>query len=131
MAADASSIATPSADVSMAEPSASTTANIAAQIALGSDVLKSRINALREEQAANKVRNKTITKELKNKEKRRQRLKKKAKQLSDEDLIAVLRMRHGSEMSTPASSAAASSGAGESAVAASAPTEEPAEREPE
>ena len=51
------------------------------------------INALKAEQKAARDQKKKISKELRNAEKRRQRLKKRAKQLSDADLIAVMSLR--------------------------------------
>ena len=51
------------------------------------------INALKAEQKAARDAKKKITKDLRNAEKRRQRLKKRAKQLSDTDLLAVMSLR--------------------------------------
>ena len=51
------------------------------------------IQALKEEQKRARDFKKRITKELRNTEKRRQRLKKRAKQLSDSDLLAVMTLR--------------------------------------
>ena len=51
------------------------------------------INALKVEQKAARDMKKKITKDLRNAEKRRQRLKKRAKQLSDADLVAVMSLR--------------------------------------
>ena len=51
------------------------------------------IQALKAEQKRARDAKKQITKELRNAEKRRQRLKKRAKQLSDNDLLAVMTLR--------------------------------------
>ena len=51
------------------------------------------INALKEEQKAARDAKKKVTKDLRNAEKRRQRLKRRAKQLSDDDLLAVMSLR--------------------------------------
>ena len=51
------------------------------------------IQRLKEEQARLRAEKKRVAKELKNAEKRRSRLKRKAKQLTDGDLLAVLQMR--------------------------------------
>ena len=57
------------------------------------------IGRLKEEQAALRAEKKKVAKALKNAEKRRSRLKKKARQLSDGDLVAVLHMRAASQKS--------------------------------
>ena len=51
------------------------------------------IQALKAEQMRAREAKLKITKELRNAEKRRQRLKKRAKQLSDADLLAVITLR--------------------------------------
>ena len=51
------------------------------------------IQALKDAQKRAREEKKKITKELRNAEKRRQRLKKRAKQLSDSDLLAVMTLR--------------------------------------
>ena len=76
----------------------------------GSDVLKSQIDELKAEQASQRAKRKKVNKDLRNCEKRRQRLKKRAKMLSDDDLIAVLRMRAGSGVSRSSDVASSSSG---------------------
>jgi FtsZ-binding cell division protein ZapB len=58
-----------------------------------SEALESAIARLRTEQKTMREKRKQIHKELKNAEKRRSRLKKRARQLSDADLVAVLQMR--------------------------------------
>ena len=63
-----------------------------AVIAKGKSIVD-EINALKEEQKAARDAKKKITKDLRNAEKRRQRLKKRAKQLSDADLLAVMSLR--------------------------------------
>ena len=55
--------------------------------------LLSEIQALKNEQKRAREAKKQITKDLRNAEKRRQRLKKRAKQLSDSDLLAVMTLR--------------------------------------
>lgn len=58
----------------------------------GYDILGS-IQALKEQQKKLREERKLIAKKLKNEEKRRSRLRKKARQLSDQDLVALLKMR--------------------------------------
>ncbi len=58
----------------------------------GYDILGS-IQALKEQQKKLRDERKLIAKQLKNEEKRRSRLRKKARQLSDQDLVALLKMR--------------------------------------
>ena len=55
--------------------------------------LLSGIARLKAEQTHLRAERKRVVKELKNAEKRRTRLRKRARQLSDADLIAVLQMR--------------------------------------
>jgi hypothetical protein len=61
---------------------------------------------LKLEQDAVRLSRKKVAKELKNATKRKQRLKKRAKQLSDTDLLAVLQLR-AAEKQTSGSTAAA------------------------
>jgi hypothetical protein len=61
---------------------------------------------LKLEQDAVRLSRKKVAKELKNSTKRKQRLKKRAKQLSDTDLLAVLQLR-AAEKQTSGSTAAA------------------------
>lgn len=81
------------------------------------------IARLKAEQAGLRSERKRVSKELKNAEKRRTRLRKRARQLSDSDLVAVLQMRESdstarsSEGSAAAASSAASSPAISPAVA--------------
>ena len=51
------------------------------------------IRALKEEQKTLRDQRKVVSKQLRNEEKRRMRLRKRARQLSDVDLVAVLKMR--------------------------------------
>ena len=55
------------------------------------------IKALREQQKGLRDERKKVTKLLRNEEKRRQRLRKRARQLSDGDLVALLKMRSDSK----------------------------------
>ena len=50
--------------------------------------------ALKDEQKKAKDAKKAVTKELRNANRRRQRLKKRAKSLSDQDLLAVMSLRN-------------------------------------
>ena len=78
----------------------------------GSDLLGG-IARLKAEQKALREERKRVTKELRNAEKKRQRLKRKAKELTDKDLLEVLELRAVSKTmkSTDASAAAPSQGA--------------------
>ena len=77
--------------------------------------LLSGIQRLKAEQARLRAERKRVAKELKNAEKRRCRLRKRARQLSDADLVAVLQMRETDSAARAAEgSAAASSSAGTS-----------------
>ena len=81
-----------------------------------SEALETAIARLKAEQKAMKDKKRKIHKDLKNAEKRRSRLKKRARQLSDADLVAVLQMR-GSVPSQSGSSSASASTAPPSVVA--------------
>jgi septal ring factor EnvC (AmiA/AmiB activator) len=81
-----------------------------------SEALETAIARLKAEQKAMKEKKRKIHKDLKNAEKRRSRLKKRARQLSDADLVAVLQMR-GSVPSHSGSSSASASTAPPSVVA--------------
>ena len=72
---------------------------------MAAEPLLTGIARLKAEQAALRAERKRVTKELKNAEKRRSRLKKRARQLSDGDLVAVLQMRESAASSTGAESA--------------------------
>ena len=88
------------AEIGPAAPSASSngTAGDAAKHAdipkpAGVEQLGDAIKRLKSEQDAVRADRKRVTKELKNAQKRKQRLKKRAKQLSNEDLVSVLQLR--------------------------------------
>lgn len=59
--------------------------------------LAKKINDLKQQQAAMLAERKRITKDLRNLEKRRKRLKTNARRLSDEDLAEVMRLRQHSK----------------------------------
>jgi hypothetical protein len=59
----------------------------------GGEQLTDAIARLKDEQDTARATRKRVTKELKNAQKRKQRLKKRAKQLSDTDLVSVLQLR--------------------------------------
>lgn len=60
---------------------------------LPQESLLESIKRLKEQQAAMKAAKKDVQRELRNATKRRQRLKKQARQLTDKDLVEVLQMR--------------------------------------
>ncbi len=60
---------------------------------VGGEQLGESIARLKREQDAARETRKRVTKELKNAQKRKQRLKRRAKQLSDTDLVSVLQLR--------------------------------------
>ena len=70
------------------------------------DLLRS-IARLKTEQKDQRASRKKLNKDLRNAEKRRSRLKKRARQLSDGDLVAVLQMR--GSVTAPASSSGSAS----------------------
>ena len=72
---------------------------IQAHAASKATTLQQRIKALVEEQAAQKKARKQVLKELKNNRRKRSRLLKKTKGLSDGDLIELLRGRQANELS--------------------------------
>ena len=101
----------------LAASSAATTLRHSVTVPLfESEALESAIARLKSEQKTMKEKKKQIHKDLKNAEKRRSRLKKRARQLSDADLVAVLQMR-GSVPSHSGSSSASASTAPPSVVA--------------
>ena len=57
------------------------------------EALQSSIERLKSEQKEMRAAKKKLTKDLRNAEKRRSRLKRRARQLSDADLVALLQMR--------------------------------------
>lgn len=65
------------------------------------------IKALKEQQKQMRNDRKRIAKDLRNAEKRRVRLRKRARQLSDDDLVALIRMRKDSASAAVAAAAAA------------------------
>jgi FtsZ-binding cell division protein ZapB len=79
-------------------------AAIPADVAKPADVeqLGDAITRLKREQDAVRADRKRVTKELKNAQKRKQRLKKRAKQLSDADLVSVLQLRAADKPAVPA-----------------------------
>jgi hypothetical protein len=60
---------------------------------VGGEELGESIARLKREQGAARANRQRVSKELKNAQKRKQRLKKRAKQLSDTDLVSVLQLR--------------------------------------
>ena len=85
---------------------------------IGKDVLKTQIDTLKAEQSSMKQRRMKLAKDLRNAERRRQRLKRKAKQLSDDDLLTVLRMRRGAIDATSTTAASSSSSSSSSSTGA-------------
>jgi hypothetical protein len=78
--------------------SSSGTSGLAALLAevpgpAGGEQLGESIARLKREQDDVRAKRKLVTKELKNAQKRKARLKKRAKQLSDTDLVSVLQLR--------------------------------------
>ncbi len=95
-AATVAAVAAPGPPASASSSSGS--AGLAALLAevpgqVGGEQLGESIARLRREQDAVRANRKRVTKELKNTPKRKQRLKKRAKQLSDTDLVSVLQLR--------------------------------------
>ena len=82
------------------------------------EALNASIDRLKAEQKAMKEAKEKLNKDLKNAEKRRTRLKKRARQLSDADLVAVLQMR-GSVPTASSSSGGTSSTSAPPSVTAS------------
>ena len=91
---------------------------------LEDEALLNSIDRLKREQKAMKDHKKKLTKDLRNAEKRRSRLKKRARQLSDADLVAVLQMR-GSLSSSAGSSCAGTGASGSSDGGAAPPSRDP------
>jgi Sec-independent protein translocase protein TatA len=95
-AATVAAVAPPGSSASTSSGSGS--AGIAALLAdipvpPGGEQLGDAITRLKREQDDVRANRKRVTKELKNAQKRKQRLKKRAKQLSDTDLVSVLQLR--------------------------------------
>ena len=92
-AASTSSLGAAAAGLDVASASVAKAAVDCAAPEKKSDDLLDAIKKLKEEQNAVRSERKRIKKDLKNAERRRSRLRKKAKQLSDNDLMDVLKMR--------------------------------------
>ena len=95
-AAAVAAVAAPGPPASASSSSGS--AGLAALLAevpgpVGGEQLGESIARLKREQDDVRANRKRVTKELKNAQKRKQRLKKRAKQLSDTDLVSVLQLR--------------------------------------
>jgi hypothetical protein len=95
-AATVAAVAAPGLPASASSSSGS--AGLAALLAevpgpVGGEQLGESIARLKREQDDVRANRKRVTKELKNAQKRKQRLKKRAKQLSDTDLVSVLQLR--------------------------------------
>jgi hypothetical protein len=95
-AATVAAVAAPGPPASASSSSGS--AGLAALLAevpgpVGGEQLGESIARLKREQDDVRANRKRVTKELKNAQKRKQRLKKRAKQLSDTDLVSVLQLR--------------------------------------
>ena len=66
---------------------------------LDKDILSEQISMLREEQQAAKLKRAMVQRNLRNTERRKSRLRKRARLLTDEDLLQVLMLRKGMRMS--------------------------------
>ena len=90
--------------------------------------LQKHIKKLREEKNALRKENQQIARQLRNAEKKRMRLRHKARQLSKEDLISVLQMRAANSRSdaAEASTPAVASASGSASSAHGAPPAPPA-----
>jgi hypothetical protein len=100
---------------SSASPGASPATATAAGAAIGDSELLASIERLKTEQNALRSERKRVAKELKTMEKKKSRLKKRARQLSDADLLQVLMMR---SALTPQKEIAAEAGANADGAAA-------------
>ena len=80
----------------------------------GTSALLDQIEALRATQRELKAHKKRVAVEMKNAMKRKKRLKGKASQLTDDDLVEVLRMRHASAAVLPADDSEAPKATGSS-----------------
>ena len=80
------------------------------------DSLDTRINAMKAEQNDLAARRKQVRKELKNAERKRQRLKKRARNLSDADLEELISMRKAKTSASSAEPTSGSSSAGSAAT---------------
>jgi phage shock protein A len=93
--------------------------------------LQAKITDLKQQQADYLAEKKRVSKELKNAQRKRRRLKEKARSLSDADLAEVIALRAfkaGAQGSATGSRAGTEPGAGEAAAASSGSSEP--EREP-
>ena len=108
MASDSAAAAAPAADAAATAPVGVPRKRAAAELQDGimagaggaavdpqlpQESLLESIKRLKEQQAAMKAAKKDVQRELRNATKRRQRLKKQARQLTDKDLVEVLQMR--------------------------------------
>ncbi len=121
---DAASAAAPAGIATSAPAAAAAVDGSPATVLVGSGAdgkegLQAIIARMKAEQAALRTARKTVNKNLKNCQRRAARLKRRARQLTDGDLLEVLRMR--SDL------AAANRGADDAAPAADAPAAAPAE----
>ena len=78
----------------------------AAVEAAGASALNTKIDALKKEQVEMWKKKIQVAKELKNSERKRRRLKDKAKMLTDDDLLAVLHLRQDAKKKADAADAA-------------------------
>lgn len=90
--------------------------------ALPSDPVRNAILKLREEQEAVRARKKELSRAMKNEKRKQTRLRKRARQMSDEDLVAVLMMRRDAQAGSRGSAASA---AGTTTPPATRPRTEP------
>jgi hypothetical protein len=75
--------------------------------ALPSDPVRGAIMKLREEQDAVRARKKELTRAMKNEKRKQTRLRKRARQMTDEDLVAALMMRKDAQAGSRASAVSA------------------------
>ena len=94
------------------EPAASSTGLVAAEVK--SEDILGCIRLLKQQQAQLRDQRKIVNKQLRNQSKRVSRIRKKARLLTDADLVALLKMRH--DQPTP------SEGVGRSAISGSHPS---------
>jgi len=86
-----------------ADPSGSTPVQAAEQSPPGPRSLNAKIQELKELQAKAMAEKRRLAKELRNEERKRKRLKERAKQLTDVDLLQVLRLREEARQASSAS----------------------------
>ncbi len=75
--------------------------------ALPSDPVRDAIMKLRDEQEAVRTRKKELTRAVKNEKRKQTRLRKRVRQMSDEDLVAVLMMRRDAQAGSRANAVSA------------------------